>query len=283
MALSRREFLKVTTAAVVASGIGPAVARSQAAGAGSPEMAEAEYRVFTVPDLDPAHDGLRVAQLSDIHVGATTPSERIRDAIAKANTFEPDLVVLTGDYLSREERGVGLIGELMGGLAAPTFAVLGNHDHWVDPIGATGALTALGYEVLRNQNTTISLRGAPFTIIGIDDRLTGNAAPERAFAGAARGSRLVLAHGPRTADDLVALGEPVLCMSGHTHGGQIHIPGVTHLVLWAFADEPYDQGAFQVGPVQLYVNRGVGNSAMRIRLNSAPEVTLAVLRRPQVA
>jgi uncharacterized protein len=77
-------------------------------------MAEAEHRVFMVPDLDTAHDGLRVAQLSDIHVGARTPPERIRDAIAMANAFEPDLVVLTGDYLSREERGAGLMGELMG-------------------------------------------------------------------------------------------------------------------------------------------------------------------------
>ena len=93
----------------------------------------------------------------------------------------------------------------------------------------------------------------------------------------------MLAHGLRTADDLVAFGEPLLCLSGHTHGGQIHIPGVTPLVLRTFANEPYDQGAFQVGPVQLYVNRGVGNSALRLRLNSAPEVTLAVLRRPEVA
>ena len=163
MALSRREFLKVTAAAaVVVSGSGPVAARSQPAGAGSIEMAEAEHRVFMVHDLDPAHDGLRVAQLSDIHVGERTPPERIRDAIAMANAFEPDLVVLTGDYLSRDERGVGLMRELMGGLSAPTFAVLGNHDHWVDPIGATGALKALGYEVLCNQNTTIILRGAPF-------------------------------------------------------------------------------------------------------------------------
>ena len=66
-------------------------------------------------------------------------------------------------------------------------------------------------------------------------------------------------------------------------GSLIHIPGVTPLVLRAFAHEPYDQGAFKVGPVQLYVNRGVGNSALRLRLNSAPEVTLAVLRRPEVA
>ncbi len=264
-------------------GGGLAAALPRPAFAGSLEKTEPEHRVFMVHDLDPAHDGLRVAQLSDIHVGARTPPERIRDAIALANAFDPDLVVLTGDYLSREERGVGLIGELMGGLSAPTFAVLGNHDHWVDPLGATGALMALGYEVLCNENTTITLRGAPLTVIGIDDRLTGNAAPERAFAGAGRGSRIVLAHGPRTADDLVSLGEPLLCLSGHTHGGQIHIPGVTPLMLRAFAHEPYDQGLFQVGPVQLYVNRGVGNAAFRLRVNSAPEVTLAVLRRPQAA
>src|SRR5215813_12679382 len=140
MALNRREFLKITATVAVVGGVGSAAARSQPAGAGSVEMAEPEHRVFMVHNLDPAHDGLRVAQLSDIHVGARTPAERIRDAIALANSFEPDLVLLTGDYLSREERGVGLISELMGGLFAPTFAVLGNHDHWLDPDGAIAAL-----------------------------------------------------------------------------------------------------------------------------------------------
>lgn len=276
MQLTRRDFLKGAAAAALVGTAEPAAARTA-------QKAHPERPVFFLPDLDPAHDGLRVAQMSDFHVGERTRLETIRDAIARANAFEPDLVVLTGDYLCRKRSGIGLMRELLGGLAAPTVAVLGNHDHWVDPRGAARALGAHGYAVLRNQNTTLTLRGAPFTVIGIDDLLTGEARPQEALAGAAAGSRLVLAHGPKTADQLKKLGQPMLCLSGHTHGGQINIPGLTSLMLRALAHEPYDRGLFRLGSVQLYVNRGIGNSALRFRVNSDPEVTLAVLRRVAAA
>jgi predicted MPP superfamily phosphohydrolase len=276
MAWTRRDFLKGAAAAALAGASAPVAARAEA-------RAHPERPVFSLPDLDPAHDGLRVAQLSDFHVGERTRPETIRDAIARANAFEPDLVVLTGDYLCRKRSGVGLVRELLGGLAAPTVAVLGNHDHWVDAHGTARALSAHGYAVLRNQNTTLTLRGAPFTVIGIDDLLAGKARPREALAGAGSGSRLALAHGPKTADQLRRLGKPLLCLSGHTHGGQINIPLLTPLVLRALAHEPYNRGLFHLGPVQLYVNRGIGNSALRIRVNSDPEVTLAVLRRGTAA
>lgn len=278
MPLTRRDFLKGAAGAALAGAAVPAAARTL-------ERARVETPIFTLPGLDPAHDGLRVAQLSDFHVGERTRPETIRDAIARANEFQPDLVVLTGDYLTRKRSGVALVRDLLGGLAAPTVAVLGNHDHWVDARGAERALSAHGYAVLRNRNTTLTLRGAPFTIVGIDDLLSGEARPREALAGAPRGgSRLALAHGPKTADALRRLGEPLLCLSGHTHGGQVHIPGLTPFMLRALAHEPYERGLFRLGPVQLYVNRGIGNSGMRIRVNSDPEVTLAVLRRePTVA
>jgi uncharacterized protein len=271
MAISRRDFLKGATAAALASGAAPALA-------GGPDHPRIERPTFVVPGLDPAHDGLRVAQLSDIHVGNRTPVERIRAAVDAVNAYSPDVVLLTGDYLSGERRGVGLMREQLGGLRAPVVAVLGNHDHWVDAAGAASALAGHGYDVLRNQNTTLRLRGVPFTVVGIDDLLTRHARPKEALAGARRGSRIAIAHGPKTADHLRRLGEPLLCLSGHTHGGQVNIPVFTKLMLRTVAHEPYDRGLFRLGPVQLYVNRGIGNSGLRIRVNSAPEVTLATLR-----
>lgn len=268
--LTRRDFLR-GAAAVAAAGL------AVPAPASGPDRPEVEQRSFELPGLDPAHDGLRVAQLSDVHVGPNTPAERIRAAVASANGFRPDLVVLTGDYLSRERSGVGLLREQLGGLTAPTVAVLGNHDHWVDARGAAGALEGHGYSVLKNQHTTLSLRGAPFTVVGIDDLVTRNADPVRALAGAPRGSRLVLAHAPRTADLLARLGEPALCLSGHTHGGQIALPILTRL-FWGLARERYLRGLFRLGAVQLYVNRGIGSSYLALRVGSPPEVTLATLR-----
>ena len=240
----------------------------------------AERVTFDVPGLDPAHDGLRVAQLSDLHVGRRTPPATIRAAIASANAFRPDLVVLTGDYLSRTREEVAGMREQLGGLTAPTVAVLGNHDVWVDPRGAAHALRAHGYEVLENAWTTLRVRGAPLAVVGVGDHLTRR----DDVAAATRGLRrtgpppLVLAHGPRTADKLRALGRPALCLSGHTHGGQINVPILTPLFL-ASVREPYVRGLYRLGDVQLYVNRGVGMSGIRLRVNAPAEVTLATLRR----
>jgi len=268
---TRREFM-VGAAGAAASALLPATAAAR------DEGPRAERRALVLPGLDPRHDGLRVAQLSDLHVGSRTPPSRIRAAIEEANRFEPDLVVLTGDYVSRHRTEVGQLGEQLRGLLPPVVAVLGNHDHWVDAEGTAGALEGLGYAVLRNQHTSLLLRGVPFTVVGIDDLLTRHADPRRALAGARRGSRLVLAHGPKTADLLRGTGEPLLCLSGHTHGGQVSIPLLTPLVLHGLLREPYARGLFRLGEVQLYVNRGVGDSALGMRVNSPPEVTLLTLR-----
>jgi predicted MPP superfamily phosphohydrolase len=267
--LTRRQFL-LGAAATAAAGVAvPALASS---GEVTPEPHE-----IVVPDLDPAHDGLRVAQLSDLHVGPLTPVERIRAAIDEANRFRPDLVALTGDYLTRDPGGVSLMREQLGGLEAPTVATLGNHDRWVDPRGAGAALEHHGYGFLENQNTTLTLRGAPFTVIGIDDLRTYSADPPRAMKGASPGSRLYLAHVPRTADLLANWGKPMLLLSGHTHGGQVNVPILMPALRW-MAREPYVQGLYQVGTVQLYVNRGVGNVGLALRLNAPPEVSLLTLR-----
>lgn len=267
--LTRRQFL-LGAAATAAAGV--AVPALASGGEVTPEPHE-----IVVPDLDPAHDGLRIAQLSDLHVGPLTPVERIRAAIDEANRFRPDLVALTGDYLSRDTSGVSLMREQLGGLEAPTVATLGNHDRWVDPRGAGAALEHLGYAFLENQNTTLTLRGAPFTVIGIDDLRTWSADPPKAMKGAAPGSRIHLAHVPRTADLLANWGKPMLLLSGHTHGGQVNVPILMPALRW-MAREPYSQGLYQVGKVQLYVNRGVGNVGLALRLNAPPEVSLLTLR-----
>ncbi len=270
MPISRRQFLAGAAATVAAAYAPPALAQ--------PEDVTPEPREIAMPGLDPAHDGLRVAQLSDLHVGTLTPVERVRAAIAVANRFRPDLVVLTGDYLTKDRGGVSLMLEQLGGLEAPTVATLGNHDRWVDPQGAAAALGKLGYGVLVNENTTLTLRGAPFTVVGVDDLWTRTADPVRAMKGVPRkGSVLHLAHVPKTAEHLAIWGRPMLVLSGHTHGGQVNVP----LLMSAFrfiAHEPYNQGLYQVEKVQLYVNRGVGNVGLALRVNAPPEVSLLTLR-----
>jgi len=153
----------------------------------------------------------------------------------------------------------------------------------VDPAGVAAELGRHGYEVLENAWTTVRLRGAPLPIVGVGDHLTKRDDVARSMRGYSGPTPLVLAHGPRTADKLRTLDRPLVCLSGHTHGGQVNIPIFTPFFVATIAREPYLRGRFDLGKVQLYVNRGVGNSGWRVRVNSPPEVTLALLRRADPA
>lgn len=229
-----------------------------------------------VPGLSPEHDGLRVAHLSDLHVGMLTPQEYIRRAVALAAAQQPDVVVLTGDYVCYSPKFVGLFGEIIGGFQVPTLCVLGNHDYWTAGSQVARALTRNHYDVLRNQHSTLQVRGAPLTVVGIDDAITAHADCARAFRGAPRGSRLVLTHAPSLADAAAQHG-PGLIFAGHTHGGHIVIPRLTASLL-ARAGNPYLAGFYRVGESLLYVNRGVGSSAIPIRAGAPAEVALLTLR-----
>ena len=243
-----------------------------------PDGFEVTHPELFVAGLDPAHDGLRIAQLSDIHVGMYTPDDRVRAAVRDVNALAPDLVFLTGDFVTYSKRPIPLV-KLLDGLAAPTFAVLGNHDHFVEAAAVVASLESSGYATLRNQHTVVRLRGAPLTVFGIDDGGTRHDDVAATFRGAStRTSRLVLTHNPVTARRLPR-GEGLLCFSGHTHGGQIVIPSITDAIARA-AGQPYVRGRYDVGGNQLYVNRGLGWGRKHVFLHrgSEPEVALFTLR-----
>lgn len=239
-----------------------------------------------VPGLDPAHDGLVIAHLSDLHVGSLTAHDFIRSAVELAQDAKPDLVLMTGDYVCYSPKYVPRLGEVVAGLTVPTVCVLGNHDYWTDGHGVTRQLTKLHYDVLRNQHTELTLRHAPFTIVGVDDAVTRQSDIERAFRGARphtltgagdrAGSRLVLAHVPSLAEPISQQG-PALILSGHTHGGHVQIPGLTNR-LFKKLGMPYVKGFYKLGDSLLYVNSGIGSSSIPIRAGAPAEVALLTLR-----
>jgi predicted MPP superfamily phosphohydrolase len=232
----------------------------------------------TLAHLDPAHDGLRVAQLSDIHVGPFTPDGRVISAVRELNAIAPDLVVLTGDFVTTKRDPVDRLTDLFRELALPAVAVLGNHDHWSNADRVTRAIEKASISVLRNQHTTLTLRGAPFHVLGVDDGCTHHDDAPATFGGVPpTGSRLVLTHTPSTADRLPA-NEGVLCLSGHTHGGGFVVPGLTSLAL-NMIGEPYHRGMYRVRGNQLYVNRGLGLNGPVPRVGAAPELSVFTLRR----
>jgi predicted MPP superfamily phosphohydrolase len=235
------------------------------------------HHEVTVPGLDPAHDGVKVAHVTDLHVGMLTPARKILRAIAAAHDARPDLLVMTGDFVCYSPKFVGRLSELTRGLHIPAYAVLGNHDYWTDAQGVRLALERNGCGVLRNQHSTLTLRGAPLSVVGIDDAITGHADWRRAFAGVSKSaSRLVLTHVPSLADRAAEHGR-ALILAGHTHGGHVHIPHVTARIAARFGNE-YLKGFFRVDGSLLYVNCGVGSSSVPIRAGSPAEVAVFTLR-----
>jgi uncharacterized protein len=273
--VSRRGMLS----AVVGAALVPRLVRAERRKEGAEYFEVTRTEVF-LRGLDPAHDGLTIGQLSDIHVGAATPDSRIVAAVAAMNKEKPDFAVLTGDFVTTKGDPRSLVPELLGKINVPTFAVLGNHDHWTNADEIASGLEKSGFHLLRNQHTTTRIRGADFTVLGMDDSTTRNDDAAATFNGApTRGSRLALTHTPTGARKLPPWAD-LLCLSGHTHGGQIHVAGVTEAFFRRFG-QPYLRGHYEVNGNQLYVNRGLGfgKGGRHPRVDSDPELALLVLRR----
>lgn len=232
-----------------------------------------------VPGLHPAHNGLRVAQLSDIHVGQATSDLRIRRAVMAVNESAPDLVFLTGDYVTHSPKPLPRVREVLSGLNGPVFVVLGNHDHWVNAPYLREGFERLGYTVLQNEHRMVHVRGAPAAVLGVDDGRTGRDDVEATFRGApTSGTRLVLAHTPPTVEKLPPYAGLVQ-FSGHTHGGQFVVRGLTE-ALFRRAGQPYIRGHYHVRGNQLYVNQGLGFGfgGPYLRRGTEPEVAFFTLR-----
>jgi predicted MPP superfamily phosphohydrolase len=214
---------------------------------------------------------LRVVQLTDIHVGPTTPRavlDRVAEVVA---TLDSDVVVLTGDYVNASCMFAGRITDLVRALPKPCVAVLGNHDHWTDPARVTAALRAGGARVLRND----SVRIGGLEIVGVDDGRSGHADVDRAFANVQAPERaLVLTHDPNTVHDIARMGAP-LVLAGHTHAGQVDVPRVTRLFA-RLAGHPYLHGFYRFGErTDLYVSAGIGHSLPGLRAGrTCPEVAV---------
>ena len=270
MAITRRSALKgvlaTTVGAIAGIGVHGVAFERHDIGVTDAEL--------PVSGLAPALDGVRVGLLTDVHHSRTVPARDVRRAVDLLMATRPDLIVLGGDYVTWGERAyVEPVAELLAPLAAPqgVFAILGNHD---DDRDMPAALSARGFTVLKDQRTRIVLRGERLEIAGIRFWTRRPHDVARVLRGATE-TTILLAHDPRRLVEAAALDVPAV-LSGHTHGGQVVLPGLGAIARRQF---PVVQGLGSRGSTNIFVSRGVGTVYVPIRVNCPPEVAVVTLRR----
>jgi len=271
MLFSRRQALKT----VLASGVGLATGSATYGAVYERHQLGRTDLDLPISGLPPALDGLRVGLITDVHHSQTVSGEDVSRAVRVLQAAQPDIIVLGGDYVTfGDRRFVRPVAEYLAPLAhAPlgSFAVLGNHD---DDREMPAALTAQGFTVLRDQRTTLRVRGESIDIAGI--RFWTRKPAE--IASVLRGSGetvLLLAHDPRRLTE-AALLDVQLVLSGHTHGGQVLLPGVGAIAGRKF---PVLSGVGREDNTTVFVSRGVGTVYVPVRFNCPPEVAVLTLRR----
>jgi len=219
---------------------------------------------------------LRIAHLTDQHVGRVTPMEVQRTAVAMTNAEKPDLILLTGDFVCHSQLYLDDLTELVRGFKAPVIAVLGNHDHWSGANEVQQALERGGVEVLRNRNTTITLGHERLQVVGLDDAYTGHARRDEAVKGLRRDLPSIgMSHIAEEADGLWRHGVP-LVLSGHTHGGQVTLARLHELAVGMIAGHKYVHGLYgsrrrpgahgDEPNGAVYVGAGIGAAIVPLRL-----------------
>ena len=227
-----------------------------------------------VSGLPPALDGLRIALLTDIHHSRFVPADDVSAAVQLAMRQRPDLIVLGGDYVTFGDRAfVGPVAELLAPLHAPNgvFAILGNHD---DDRDLPAALTKQKIQVLKDARTRLEIRGEPLELAGLRF-WTREPSHVATVLRKARDTVLLLAHDPRRLTEAAALNIPAV-LSGHTHGGQVVLPGIGALARRRF---PVLEGLGSRENTSIFVSRGIGTVYAPVRINCPPEVAMVTLKR----
>jgi predicted MPP superfamily phosphohydrolase len=243
-----------------------------------PYQLAVERHAVGLKRLPQSLDGLKIVQLSDIHHSPFTGREQVERAVEVANSLQPDIIALTGDYISHEREYVRPCAEMLGRLRARrgVYACLGNHDNWVDAALVTDLFRAEGIRVLTNEGFRFEDGNASFWLAGVDDTMVGLEDLPLALAGSREDElKLLLAHNPIILRRAARAGVD-LVLSGHTHGGQ---------VAWRSERSASGRvrrrilrGLGRRGETQIYVTRGLGTVVLPVRYGCLPEVSLLTLR-----
>jgi predicted MPP superfamily phosphohydrolase len=282
--ISRRKFLKLAAVGSIMGGTLLAAARCGTKA--MPQHLRVEEVEVPIAGLTHQLDGLRVVQLSDLHLSTFVSLEQIEHAVSVAQSLAGELIVLTGDYVTRGADGVVACAQALSELRAPlgVYATLGNHDYWSGATRVADELASAGLTVLRNQGTPIARNGgdgADLWLAGLDDVWEGQQDLAAALRGAPKATpTLLLVHEPDFVDQYAGRAADlgiILQLSGHSHGGQVRLPLVGAPILPRHGQK-YPIGLQRAGDTWVYTSRGVGLVGPPVRLNCPPEITALTLR-----
>jgi uncharacterized protein len=243
-----------------------------------PNWFEVSQIEVNLPKLDRAFAGYRIVQISDLHAGDRVDRAQLEKVMAAVNVQQPDLVVITGDLVSRKPRQHVELLDVLAKLQPRdrTLAVLGNHDVYNDAAPIRQALKAAGVTLLENTIFTVNRGQATLHIAGVGDVFAQEADLDRVLTQLpSTGAAIMLAHEPDFADETAATGRFGLQLSGHSHGGQIRLP-----FYGGFRPKlarKYPIGRYQVGNMTHYTNRGIGTIKIYARFNCRPEISVFTL------
>jgi predicted MPP superfamily phosphohydrolase len=236
-----------------------------------------------VPALPLDLDGFTICHLSDLHRGPFVSEGEVRDSVEMAMRLKPDLIVLTGDYVSLKARYAESCASALSSLSAPhgVYGTLGNHEYWTRRVGAvTDALEHAGIMMLVNRSARITVGGTDWWLCGLDDAWAGMPDLDETLAGVPdEAFKILLCHEPDFADEAAGRGIP-LQLSGHSHGGQVRLPrlGAIRLPYMAFK-YPYGLQRVEGADMLVYTTAGVGVTVVPFRINCRPEVAFLTLER----
>lgn len=270
MLLSRRAAIK----GLLVTGVGAATGAATYGVAYERHRLGITHATLPVSGLSPVLDGLRIGFLTDIHHSRMVPADDVRRAVQLALEQKPDLIVLGGDYVTFGDRAfVGPVAELLAPLRAPhgVFAILGNHD---DDRDMPAALARQHIEVLKDARTRVAIRGEHLELAGVRFWTRRLDAITRVLRKTAD-TVILLAHDPRRLIEASGLGVPAV-LSGHTHGGQVVLPGLGAVAGRRF---PVLAGLGFRENTSIFVSRGIGTVYVPVRINCPPEVAVVTLKR----
>lgn len=233
-----------------------------------------------LPHLDPVFEGFRLVQLSDIHIGTWITRKQLAEAVDLANSLDPDIVLLTGDYVTFEPDRFAPDLTLELTRLTPRYAklgILGNHDHWSNPLVIRRVLADSGITDLSNRVYTLEQKNKKLHIAGVDDYMNGCDRLDLVMqALPADGAAILLSHEPDFADISAATHRFDLQVSGHTHGGQVNLPWIGPPFLPGYGRKYYS-GLYNVNGMVQYTNRGLGTAELQVRINCRPEISQITL------